>query len=221
MTAPNKLNSVPGQMFKRTDTFPITPPIVSFTGLVLGPGSTLLDVEAVPGLGDIQLKCCGFIQLSTYLAPGNPTRTPFKGFHPFQVFIIFPIHADPYPSLCRKMIERKESSFQSDVILTCTGKVAGFLDHRIMVNPPQLTEDHVFIVVPDTWTFHDKATSSSETTPAKAAKQPPADPFDPARFMSPSKPVIQQTTNSTMATASFTRQPPHAEPASSTPSCQY
>jgi hypothetical protein len=210
-------------MFNRADTFPITPPIVSFTGLIVGPGSTLLDSEAVPGLGDIQLKCCGFVQLSTFLAPGNPTKTPFKGFHPFQVFVIFPIHANPWSSLCKRMIERKETHFQSNALLSCTGKVAGFLDHRIMLHPPQLTQDYVFIVVPDTWQFHDKAgrdsisASPSVTTPAK---QLSTDPFDPARFMSPSKPVIHQTTNSTMATALFTGQPPHAEPASSTPSCQ-
>src|SRR5436190_7195276 len=103
---------------------------------------------------------------------------------------------DPYPSLYRKMIKRKESSFQSDIILSCTGKVAGFLNHYIMVNPPQLMEDHVFIIMLDTWTFHDKVTLSLEITPAKATKQPPVDPFNPARFMSPSKPIIQQTTNS-------------------------
>jgi hypothetical protein len=211
-------------MFNRTDTFPITLPIVSFTGPIVGPGSTLLDGEAVPDLGNIQLKCCGFVQLSTYLAPGNPTRTPFKGFHPFQVFVIFPIHANPWTSLCKRMIERKETQFQLNVSLSCTGKVAGFLDHRIMVHPPQFTQDYVFIVVPDTWQFHDNAsrdsisTSPLVTTPAK---QPSADPFDPARFMSPSKPVTQQTTNSTMGMASFTRQPPHADPASLTPSSQY
>jgi hypothetical protein len=30
--------------------------------------------------------------------PGNASKTPFRGFHPFQVFIIFPIHANPWSS---------------------------------------------------------------------------------------------------------------------------
>jgi hypothetical protein len=30
----------------------------------------------------------------------NPTMTPFKGFHPFQVFVIFPIHVNPWAILC-------------------------------------------------------------------------------------------------------------------------
>lgn len=33
---------------------------------------------------------------------------------------------------------------------TCTGKVAGFLEHRIMVHPSNLAQDYAFIVVPDT-----------------------------------------------------------------------
>ena len=195
-------------MFNRTDAYPITPPIVSFTGLIIGPGSTLLKSEAVPGLGDIQLKCCGFVQLSTFLAPGIPTRTPFKGFHPFQVFIIFPIHANPWSALCKKMTERRETQFHSNVILSCTGKVAGFLDHRIMVDPPQLTQDYVFIVVPDTWQFHDKADRDSISASASMAtpsKQPSTDPFDPARFTSSSKPVTRQTT-------SLANQTLHAKP---------
>jgi hypothetical protein len=115
----------------------------------------------VPALDDVQLRCCGFVQLTTYLAPGNPVKTPFRGFHPFQAFVIFPIRANPWASLCKKMAERRDTHFQNNGLLTCTGKVAGLLDHRLMVQPPGLAQDYVFIVVPDSWTFLDKGLSVS------------------------------------------------------------
>ncbi|KAH6871910.1 hypothetical protein B0T10DRAFT_589319 [Thelonectria olida] len=133
------------------DQFPLVPPTVSFTGPVVGPGHALLHRESVPALDDTQLKCCGFVQLTIFLAPGNPDKTPYRGFHPFQVFIIFPIHANPWASLCKKMTERRDTQFQSNVLLTCTGKVAGLLDHR----------SYVFIVVPDSWTFLNKGVPGS------------------------------------------------------------
>ncbi|KAH6871406.1 hypothetical protein B0T10DRAFT_466695 [Thelonectria olida] len=40
--------------------------------------------------------------------------------------------------------------------MTCTSKVAGLLDHRYMVQPPAVSQDHIFIVVLDSWTFLDK-----------------------------------------------------------------
>ncbi|RKK70288.1 hypothetical protein BFJ68_g18393, partial [Fusarium oxysporum] len=142
-----------------------------FTGPVVGPGHALLRKESVPTLDNVQLKCCGFVQLTTFLAPGNPDKTPFRGFHPFQVFVIFPIRANPWASLCKKMAERRDTQFQSNVLLTCTGKVAGLLGHHLMVQPPTLEQDYVFIVVPDSWTFLDKGVSGpgSPTPPPGAA----------------------------------------------------
>ncbi|OCK91225.1 uncharacterized protein K441DRAFT_730330 [Cenococcum geophilum 1.58] len=211
------------RMFDIADTFPIASPIVSFTGLVIGSGHTLLNDEA--GLEDIQLKCCAFIQLSTYLTPGNPSKTPFKGFHPFQVFIIFPIHLKPWLLLCKKLIDKRETHFQSNTLFFCTGKVAGFLNHRIMIHPPQLTQDKIFIIVPDTWDFFKKAgrdsisTSPLVTTPAK---QPFTNPSGRAKFMSPSNRATQQAITPTMSIISSTGQTSRTEstrltPCSSTP----
>ncbi|KAH7110027.1 hypothetical protein B0J13DRAFT_662338 [Dactylonectria estremocensis] len=149
------------RLFASMDSFPCVPPVVCFTGPIVGPGHSLLRQDLLPGLDATQLKCCGFIQLSTYLAPGNPDKTPFRGFHPFQVFIIFPIHTNPWAILCKKMTERRDSQFQTNTQFTCTGKVAGLLDHRVMVHPPGFERDYVFIVVPDTWTFLDKTTTSA------------------------------------------------------------
>ncbi|KJZ68652.1 hypothetical protein HIM_11958 [Hirsutella minnesotensis 3608] len=154
-------------------SFPAMSPVASFSGPVVGSGRSLLRRELVAGLGDDQLKCCGFVQLSTYIVPGNPAETPFGGFHPFQVFVMFPIHANPWTSLCAKMIESRQSRFQSHTLFVCTGKVVAFLDHRVMAHPPELDRDLVFIVVPDTWTFYDKPSldavlaPSSPTEPSK------------------------------------------------------
>jgi hypothetical protein len=63
-----------------------------------------------------------------------------------------------------------------------------------MVYPPELAQDHVFIVVPDTWTFYDKAGLES-VLPLPSAqtptKQPSMDSLDRTKFMSLSKRVVQ------------------------------
>ncbi|KAF6525541.1 hypothetical protein HZS61_011336 [Fusarium oxysporum f. sp. conglutinans] len=159
-------------LFASMDSFPCVPPIVSFAGPVTGPGHALLRQDLLPGLDATQLKCCGFIQLSTYLGPGNPDKPPFRGFHPFQVFVIFPIHTNPWAILCKKMTERRDSQFQPNTQFTCTGKVAGLLDHRVMVQPPGFQRDYVFIVVPDSWTFLDKTTTPT-TQPVLPLSAPP------------------------------------------------
>ncbi|KAM4062958.1 PIF1-like helicase [Hirsutella rhossiliensis] len=127
------------------DAFPAIQPIVSFTGPVIGSGRDLLHGNSAAALDDTQLSCCGFVQLSTFICPGIPGKTPFKGFHPFQLF---------------KMTERRDSQFQPNALLTCTGKIAGLLDHQIMTHAPAFEQDYIFIVVPDTWTFLDRAMSN-------------------------------------------------------------
>ncbi|KAJ4175602.1 hypothetical protein NW759_017652, partial [Fusarium solani] len=117
------------------------------------------------------------------------------GFHPFQVFVIFPIRANPWASLCKKIAERRDTQFQSNVLLTCTGKVTGLLGHHLMVQPPTLEQDYVFIVVPDSWTFLDKGVSgpgsptpppgaaTSATRPADSSSRcDPDSSFDPGRI---------------------------------------
>jgi len=182
---------------------------VSFTGPIVGSGCTLLHDESASGLGDAQRKCCGFIQPSTFIIPGNPNKTPFGGFHPFQVFVIFPIHANPWATLCKKMVDRQNSQFQTHTLFACTGKVAGFLDHRIMVHPPELAQDYIFIVVPDTWTFYDKAGLDS-VSPLPSAHTPTKQSSTDlrSRFISPSKraaqrPPLQQFSDSVRASESL------------------
>ncbi|KAM4062084.1 hypothetical protein HRG_013542 [Hirsutella rhossiliensis] len=149
------------------DTFPTIQPIVSFMGPVIGSGRDLLHGNSAAALDDTQLSCCGFVQLSTFICPGIPGK-PLQGLSPFQVF---------------KMTERRDSQFQSNALFTCTGKIAGLLDHQIMKHAPAFDQDYIFIVVPDTWTFHDKAMSDQAsatqllpTTPKSAAAQSPASP---------------------------------------------
>ncbi|KAI5459499.1 hypothetical protein BGZ63DRAFT_426764 [Mariannaea sp. PMI_226] len=90
--------------------FPNFSPMISFTGPVVGSGQTLLQKEST-GLSNTQLKCCGFIQQSTYLSPPDMAKSPFGGFHYFQIFVIFPIHANLWTIIHKKMAEREESPF--------------------------------------------------------------------------------------------------------------
>ncbi|KAH8727318.1 hypothetical protein GQ44DRAFT_703892 [Phaeosphaeriaceae sp. PMI808] len=89
---------------------------------------------------------------------------------------------------CKKMAERQNTQFQPNTTFNCTGRVAGFLNHHIMVHPPQLPQDYVFIVVPDSWSFLDKSsrdsslTSPPTTTPTKQSSSDPR-----SKFMSPAK----------------------------------
>ncbi|KAM4056408.1 hypothetical protein HRG_003321 [Hirsutella rhossiliensis] len=57
----------------------------------------------------------------------------------------------------------QDSQFQPNVPFTCTGKVAGLLRHDVMLYPPGSYRDNVFIVVPDSWTFLDKAAAAVTT----------------------------------------------------------
>ncbi|KAH6972625.1 hypothetical protein EDB80DRAFT_596179 [Ilyonectria destructans] len=134
-------------------------------------------------------KCC------TYITPGQPSKSPFKGFHPFQVFILFPIRALPFSLLCKWMADRKDTQFVPGVPFNCVGKIVGLLDHSLMVATPPVDEkDYVFIVVPDSWTFPDKSTppvpASNTISPSQTEPGPSqAGGFAEIRsiFKSPSK----------------------------------
>jgi hypothetical protein len=188
-------------MLNSLDDFPKHSPIVSFTGLVLGDGHTLLN-NAAELLGDKQLKLCGFIQLTTYIAPERPTRTPWRGYHPFQVFIIWPIHLKPWSIYYEKIMDGENSPFRPNIFFTCTGKVAGFLDHGFMFNPPELEQDRVFIVVPDSWKFHNDASKPTSTLPSttKQSAGPAMDPYDRTAFMTPSKQNLSNPASSSKTT---------------------
>ncbi|KAM4067373.1 hypothetical protein HRG_001329 [Hirsutella rhossiliensis] len=98
------------------------------------------------------------------------------------------------------MTERRDSQFQSNALFTCTGKIAGLLDHQIMKHAPAFDQDYIFIVVPDTWTFHDKAMSDQAsatqllpTTPKSAVGNPSDYSVALARFTSTKKPKAAQS----------------------------
>ncbi|OAL42603.1 hypothetical protein IQ07DRAFT_606584 [Pyrenochaeta sp. DS3sAY3a] len=99
------------RMFNAIDSLPTVSPIVTFTGPIVGSGLVLLRDDPLSGLLDTQRKCCGFVQLSTFITPGNPTKPPFRGSHQFQVFVIFPIHVNPWMTRCKKMAERQNTQF--------------------------------------------------------------------------------------------------------------
>ena len=92
------------------------------------------------------------------------------------------------------MAERRDSQFQPNAPFTCTGKIAGLLYHRIMMHAPGFIEDYIFIIVPDDWTFPDRAMSIQTPAtqfPLTTPKHPTADSSDYintlARFTSTKK----------------------------------
>ncbi|KAM4063260.1 hypothetical protein HRG_010194 [Hirsutella rhossiliensis] len=93
-----------------------------------------------------------------------------------------------------KMTERHDSQFQPNALFTCTGKITGLLDHQIMKHVPAFDQDYIFIVVPDTWTFLDRAMSNQvsatqllPTTPKGTVGNPSDYSDELARFTSTKK----------------------------------
>ncbi|KAM4065588.1 hypothetical protein HRG_012886 [Hirsutella rhossiliensis] len=143
------------------------PPLSSATKAT-SPSSTLLGLwRPVPVyascLGPDQLRCCGFVRLTTYITPGLPDRIPFKGYHPFQVFVIFPIYANPWAVLCKKIAERPNSSFLPGVPLPALERSSAF-STTVLCSAPGSERDYVFIVVPDSWNFVDRPSAAASAS---------------------------------------------------------
>ncbi|KAH7394608.1 hypothetical protein BKA66DRAFT_598445 [Pyrenochaeta sp. MPI-SDFR-AT-0127] len=207
---------IAARMFDVMNSFPTVSPIVTFTGPIVGSGLILLHNDPTSSLSETQRKCCGFVQLSTFITPGNPTKPPFRGSHQFQVFVIFPVHVNPWMTRCKKMAERQNTQFQPNTTFNCTGRIAGFLNHHIMVHPPQLPQDYVFIVVPDSWSFLEKSSRDSlSTSPptATSAKRSSSNPR--SKFMSPAKRKSDQLSEPVTPKAS-----PDNRARMTTPSCK-
>ncbi|KAF2184533.1 hypothetical protein K469DRAFT_780858 [Zopfia rhizophila CBS 207.26] len=101
-------------------------------------------------------------------------------------------------------------------------RVAGFLNHHIMVHPLQLLQDYVFIVVPDSWSFIDKSsrdsslTSPLTTTPTKQSSSDPR-----SKFMSPAKRKSDQLSEPVTPKASSNNGAHMTTPSSQTPDTSY
>ncbi|KJZ69675.1 hypothetical protein HIM_10922 [Hirsutella minnesotensis 3608] len=120
------------------DAFPTMQPIVSFTGPVVPP---------IP----VQRRHYGDARL-----PRGPPVLPTDPLQqPLQLRVAGVAH------LLVQHDDRRELPPQCpNALLTCTGKIAGLLDHQIMTHAPAFEQDYIFIVVPDTWYFHDRAMSN-------------------------------------------------------------
>ncbi|PVH90160.1 hypothetical protein DM02DRAFT_509696, partial [Periconia macrospinosa] len=97
------------RMFNAVDGFPTVSPIVTFTGPIISSVLVLLHNDPVSGLSETQRKCCGFVQLSTFITPGNPIKPTFKGSHQCQAFVVFPIYVNPWMTRCKKMAEKQNT----------------------------------------------------------------------------------------------------------------
>jgi hypothetical protein len=68
-------------MFGNVDELPLPSPIVTFTGPILGPGTELLqEDDVISDIDESQRKCCGFVQLSTFITPVTRRRPHSEAF---------------------------------------------------------------------------------------------------------------------------------------------
>jgi hypothetical protein len=72
-------------------------------------------------------------------------------------------------------------------MFSCTGRVVALLKPQLMIHPPQLPQDLVLMVVPDTWSFLERPLrdSASAFTQMASAKPSCSDPR--SKFMTPVK----------------------------------
>jgi hypothetical protein len=82
-------------MFNAVEGFPTISPIVSFTGPVVGAGQVLLHDEPVSGLSETQRKCCGFVQLSTFITAGGCNEASFPRITPIPGLRNLPYPREP------------------------------------------------------------------------------------------------------------------------------
>jgi hypothetical protein len=66
-----------------------------------------------------------------------------------------------------------------------------------MVHPPQLQQDYVFIVVPDSWSFQNTSQRSSSATSPQAARPQPSSSDPRSKFISPAKRKSDQLSDMT------------------------
>jgi hypothetical protein len=144
------------------DSYGPLAPTASFTGPILGSGLTLLEPDTITTFDDNQRKCCGFVQLASYINPGKWHQTPMAGTHTFQVFVLFPILVQPWSARCAWMTKKESSIFQSGALFCCpSATVVGRLNHATMKTKPPREQDYVLIVVPNEWFFLDMSVYNS------------------------------------------------------------
>ena len=129
--------------------FPSHPPTASFAGPI--DTSLKLAVSNI-GLSAEELKCCGFVKLSTFFSGSRENRTPFRRSYPFHVFVFFPIQLKPYDTLCQWMLKTPKGPFAAKQWFYCTGRIMGILPSSSIENPPP-DGCTILVIVPENFRF--------------------------------------------------------------------
>ncbi|KAK7420730.1 hypothetical protein QQZ08_010265 [Neonectria magnoliae] len=170
--------------------FPTTAPRACFHGPV---DTTTFRFKA-GALSSNQLKCCGFIQCSTYLVPPRDSDPTFRGGQIFHILAYMPHDQQPWKSRIDWMKNSPEGGFASRKWMYGRGSIVGVLNPALLEEELQPGQD-ILVVLADEFGFTSRATFDGvaamrkEPSPQKAKAEPGKrrNPFSSSPDASPSK----------------------------------
>lgn len=181
--------------------FPTIPSYTSFAGPV-----DISTFKLRPNIDwpEGQEKACCFVKLGTYIMPEKDTLPPFKGIHPFHVFVFFPLLQQPWASMCAWMKKPSANGpFTSRTWLSVSGLIVGILNRNLLQEGPDNGDDcPILIITPDTFEIIPALTTSapiqdlddsamnipSPSTPSKILSRNPFS--SPAKMTTPIKSLV-------------------------------
>ncbi|KAH8654886.1 hypothetical protein BGZ61DRAFT_541227 [Ilyonectria robusta] len=133
--------------------FPTIAPRASFQGPI---DTTTFRFKA-GSLSEQQLKCCGFVQCQTYLAPPRDNETPLKGGQAFHILAYMPYDQQPWKSRIGWMKNSAEGGFVSRKWVYGRGSIIGVLNVALLEKEPEPGQD-ILVVLVDEFGFTSRAT---------------------------------------------------------------
>ncbi|KAH7116651.1 hypothetical protein B0J13DRAFT_653258 [Dactylonectria estremocensis] len=171
--------------------FPTIAPRASFQGPI---DTTSFRFKA-GSLSEHQLKCCGFVQCQTYLAPPRDNDAPFKGAQAFHILAYMPYDQQPWKSRIGWMKSSAEGGFVSRKWIYGRGSIIGVLNIALLEKEPAAGHD-ILVVLLDEFGFTSRATfdgagSQQRSLPAETKTR--AGQGSKPLQQQPSRPVFKTT----------------------------
>ncbi|KAL6406246.1 hypothetical protein AUP68_10416 [Ilyonectria robusta] len=136
--------------------FPTIAPRASFQEPI---DTTTLRFKA-GSLSEDQLKCCGFVQCQTYLAPPRDNDPPFKGGRAFHILAYMPYDQQPWKSRIGWIKNSAEGGFVARKWVYGRGSIIGVLNAALLEKEPEPGQD-ILVVLVDEFGFTSRATFDS------------------------------------------------------------
>ncbi|KAG7423449.1 Zinc finger BED domain-containing protein RICESLEEPER 2 [Fusarium oxysporum f. sp. raphani] len=146
------------------DCLPTIAPRATFHGPV---DTTAFRFKA-GSLSNNQLKCCGFIQCSTYLVPPRDKDPTFRGGQMFHILAYMPHDKQPWKSRVDWMKGLPEGGFASGKWMYGRGSIVGVLNPALLQEELQPGQD-ILVVLVDEFSFTSKVTLEGATVMRKAS----------------------------------------------------